>query len=176
MKSDADVIATSVADSEAFGAIFERHFAEIFAYCYRRAGAARAEDLAGEVFRRAFEFRNRYDSARADARPWLFGIAAHVVTDHFRSSGRERVAMDRSVASVGPLEDSTLSVDASIDAMRDLDRVGQAMEKLPPEELETLLLFAWEELSYAEIGEALQIPLGTVRSRLNRVRRRLQRS
>jgi RNA polymerase sigma-70 factor (ECF subfamily) len=68
-----------------------------------------------------------------------------------------------------------LSIDGAVDARRDLDRVGDAIRRLPPDELETLLLFVWEKLSYAEIAESLEIPVGTVRSRLSRVRRRLQR-
>jgi len=55
-----------------------------------------------------------------------------------------------------------------------LPRVADAIETLPDDERETLLLFAWEELSYHSVAEALELPIGTVRSRLNRARTRLR--
>ncbi len=65
-------------------------------------------------------------------------------------------------------------VSASIDADRAWKRLVAAIDDLPADERDTLLLYAWEELSYADIAAALDVPVGTVRSRLNRARRRLR--
>ena len=63
---------------------------------------------------------------------------------------------------------------AALDARVLFPRVADAIESLPDGEREALLLFAWEELSYQSVAEALELPIGTVRSRLNRARARLR--
>jgi RNA polymerase sigma factor (sigma-70 family) len=172
--TDAELIDESFRDPDAFATLFDRHFALVFAYCVRRAGSSPSEDLAGEVFCRAFASRKRYDLARADAAPWLVGIAAHVVVDHLRTAARQSAAHERAV----PHEHDTADLDSvvtALDARRDLANMSDRLARLPAEEVETLLLYVWEELTYEQIAVALAIPVGTVRSRLNRVRRRLRR-
>jgi RNA polymerase sigma-70 factor (ECF subfamily) len=63
---------------------------------------------------------------------------------------------------------------AALDARVLFPRVAEAIDALPDEERQALLLFAWEELSYQSVAEALDLPIGTVRSRLNRARARLR--
>ena len=63
---------------------------------------------------------------------------------------------------------------AALDARLLFPRVADAIESLPDPEREALLLFAWEELPYESVAEALDLPIGTVRSRLNRARARLR--
>ena len=63
---------------------------------------------------------------------------------------------------------------AALDARLLFPRVANAIEALPDDEREALLLFAWEELPYQSVAEALDLPIGTVRSRLNRARARLR--
>ncbi|HET9091029.1 MAG TPA: sigma-70 family RNA polymerase sigma factor [Acidimicrobiales bacterium] len=169
---DAAVIADSIGDPAGFAAIFERHFGLVYRYCARRIGPEAAEDAAGEVLCRAFEHRGRYDTSRPDAAPWLLGIARNVVADHLRASGRRTDAYARAAWRQGRPEAN------EPDGGREdeLALVAEAVRHLPPGELEPLLLFAWEELSYADIALALAIPVGTVRSRLNRARRRLRRA
>jgi RNA polymerase sigma-70 factor (ECF subfamily) len=69
---------------------------------------------------------------------------------------------------------------AALEARVLFPRVAEAIEALPDDEREALLLFAWEELPYQSVAEALELPIGTVRSRLNRarahLRERLERS
>jgi len=62
----------------------------------------------------------------------------------------------------------------TVDAAESLSMLVDAMNGLPEAERDTLLLYAWEELSYEDIAEALDVPIGTVRSRLSRARRRLR--
>jgi len=92
---DARVIELSWDEPEHFAAIFDRYFAEIHRYLARRAGARVAADLAGEVFLAAFAQRKRYDTARANARPWLYGIATNVVGSHRRHERRFYHALAR---------------------------------------------------------------------------------
>jgi RNA polymerase sigma factor (sigma-70 family) len=77
------------------------------------------------------------------------------------------------MAAAGGAADRRASA-AALDARLLFPRVADAIEALPDGERETLLLFAWEDLSYQGVAEALELPIGTVRSRLNRARAHLR--
>ena len=170
--SDADVIGRSLADPEAFGGIYDRHAETLLRFIGRRVGAEVAEQLLGEVFRIAFERRKTFDSSRATALPWLYGIAANLLLKHRRSEARRLRANARMAAGRTAAEGHE-SVSA-LEARVWFPRVADAIESLPEGEREALLLFAWEDLSYQDVAEALEVPVGTVRSRLNRARARLR--
>ena len=174
--SDADVIAASLAEPAAFGAIFDRHASTMLRYFGRRVEPAAAEGLLGEVFRIAFEQRASFDPSRTSARPWLYGIAANLVGRHRRSERRRLHAMARLAARQPTDQNDVVGEHAagSLDAAEAWSRLAGTVDALPAVEREALLLFAWENLSYDDIADALGVPVGTVRSRLNRARRRLR--
>jgi RNA polymerase sigma-70 factor (ECF subfamily) len=168
--SDAAAIAASLDEPGSFGALFDRHATVVFRYLVRRVGVDEAEMLLGEVFRVAFEKRATYDTERLNARPWLYGIATNLLRRHQRSEARRMRAVARLLAHQRPADDPAEDVVESIDA-RDLwPHVADAVARLPEVERDALLLYVWEELSYEEIATALDVPVGTVRSRLNRAR------
>jgi RNA polymerase sigma factor (sigma-70 family) len=143
--------------AEAFEELFERYFDPVYAYLARRVGPDLGRDLASETFTRAFSTRKRYDPARGEARPWLFGIANNLLRRHYRDEERRLRALAR------------LNVrDESFP--REEPHLADALAALPREERDVLLLFAWADLEYAEIATVLELPLGTVRSRLHRAR------
>src|SRR5829696_1131799 len=78
-RTDADLIAASLPSGELFAAVFDRHAGTVHRYLARRAGVAAADDLLAQTFLVAFESRSRYDPARPDALPWLYGIATNVL-------------------------------------------------------------------------------------------------
>ena len=170
--SDADIITSSGADPAGFAPIFDRHYASIRRYIHRRVGPDLAEDLASETFVIAFRRRGDYDPDRADARPWLFGIAANLLRDHRRAEKRQLLAYART--HTDPVESPFDTVDARVDAAAAAPDLARALAALRPEQREALLLFAWADLTYEEIAEALRIPTGTVRSRISRSRQRLR--
>ena len=170
--SDADVIGRSLADPEAFALIYDRHAAALLRYLGRRVGAEVAEGLHGELFRVAFERRKTFDSGRTSALPWLYGIGANLLRKHRRGEARWLRASAR-MAAGRELADGRASA-AALDAHLLFPLVAEAIDALPEGEREALLLFAWEELSYQSVAEALELPIGTVRSRLNRARARLR--
>jgi RNA polymerase sigma-70 factor (ECF subfamily) len=172
--SDAEVIARSHRDPGAFALVYDRHAAVVYRFLVRRIGGATADGLLGEVFRIAFERRGAFDATRPSARPWLYGIATRVLAKHRRAEARRLRATAELATTRSPRDDPADRVAASIDA-RDLwPKVAEAISGLPAGERDALLLFVWEELPYDEIAAALGVPVGTVRSRLNRARTRLR--
>src|SRR4051794_27322941 len=149
-----------------FAGVFHEHFDAIHRYIARRLGTELADDLAAQVFAEAFAGRATYRADLGEVRPWLFGIATNLMRRHHRS---ERAAW-RAYARHG-------SDPLAIDAAPRLDEVAvaKALGALPARDRDALLLFAWADLSYEDIAAVLDIPVGTVRSRINRARTRLRR-
>jgi len=149
--------------------VFDRHYDAIAAFLRRRVERALADELASETFLRAFDARDRYDCARDDARPWLYGIAANLLRSHRRSEERRLRAYARAAA---PAADTGAfdGVEGRIDATRAGRALAAALASLGPGERDALLLHAWTDLTYEQIAEALAVPVGTVRSRIHRAR------
>lgn len=174
--TDAEVIARSRHDPSAFGAIFDRHAPRLFGYVQRRAGPCDAEDVLGDAFRIAFETRQRFDASRTSALPWLYGIAANLIMKRVRGRARlaraaERLCVVDSARTDVPFDELIADHVGNVEL---LDRVARYVDRLPAGDREALLLYAWEHLTYDEIAVAMRLPVGTVRSRLNRVRRSLR--
>lgn len=175
---DAAIIEQSRHAPERFAALFDRHASEIHRYIRRRLGEQSADDLVAETFLTAFRKRLQYSSERRDARPWLYGIATNLVGLHRRSEARKYRALARH--GVDPITDGAGSgnhaddVTAHVTAQSTRREIAQALQRLSQGDRDVLLLFGWEELSYEEISTALNIPVGTVRSRLNRARRKVR--
>ena len=165
-QTDAEAIARSLADGQAFVFVFQRHFDAISRYLRRRVNPETAEELTGEVFAAAFSARRRYDLSRPDARPWLYGIASNLLKTQTRIEARELDAFVRT--GVDPVNGSN-EPRASVEGWEQM-AVAEALSNLASIDRDVLLLFAWAELSYEEIAEALDLRVGTVRSRLNRAR------
>jgi RNA polymerase sigma-70 factor (ECF subfamily) len=173
-RSDAEVVAASFDDPRAFAALFDRHAGLVHRFLVRRVGPDTGDELLGETFRIAFERRSSFDVERPSARPWLYGIATNLLARHRRTEARRLRATaalaGRSVVASDPAD----GVVDALDAAARWQAVTEAVADLPGGERDALLLFAWEELSYQEVAVALDVPVGTVRSRLNRARRRLR--
>jgi RNA polymerase sigma factor (sigma-70 family) len=167
--SDGQLISASRSDPERFGEIFDRHFDAIYRYCSCRVGANLADDLTSEIFSVAFRRRSSYDDTREDARPWLYGIATNLLRRHHRTEARRLRAYGRTTV---PTEDFDVTgVIARVDADAQKTAVAAALAQLKPVDRDVLLLLAGADQSYQDIADALGIPIGTVRSRLNRARR-----
>jgi RNA polymerase sigma-70 factor (ECF subfamily) len=171
--TDAETIVASVGQPGRFAAVFDRHYDAIWSYLARRAGSGLADELASETFTRAFAQRGSYDSAYADARPWLYGIATNLLRNHARSEERRRRAYARAVER-DELPDGVDGVAERLDASSRARDAVQVLSRLTPADRDTLLLFALTDLDYAGIAIATGVPVGTVRSRLHRARRHLQ--
>lgn len=170
---DATLIERSRGRPELFADIFDRHATMIHRYAARRLGDSLAEDIVGETFLTAFRRRDRYDLAYRDARPWLFGIATNMIKRHRQREVRYLRALARTgVDPVAPSAEEDVVMRAT--AATEFRRLAIILARLKPAERDTLLLVDWAELSYEETANALGVPVGTIRSRLNRARTRLR--
>ncbi|UBU15772.1 RNA polymerase sigma factor [Nonomuraea gerenzanensis] len=171
---DAALIAHSIGDPESFAALFDRHADEIHRYAARRLGGELADDVTGEVFLAAFRGRARYDRSWPDARPWLYGIATKVVSQHRRAERRRTAALARvSVERPGTFDERSAD---RVTAEQLQPRLARALTGLSAAERDLLLLVAWADLTYEEAALALGVPVGTVRSRLHRLRVKVRRA
>ncbi|MEO3856083.1 RNA polymerase sigma factor [Acrocarpospora sp. B8E8] len=169
---DAALIRASLERPDEFAIVFDRHADEIHDYAARRLHREQADDVTAETFLIAFRKRHRYDQTRSDARPWLYGIAANLIAGHRRSEVRRLKAMARAPRETTVDEEERSAERASAEAMR--PALALALAKLSAQQRELLLMIAWADLSYKEAAEAMNIPVGTVRSRLHRIRAKLR--
>ncbi|MEV6876875.1 RNA polymerase sigma factor [Amycolatopsis sp. NPDC051128] len=170
---DAEIITASLRQPERFAAVFDRHAPHIHRYLARRLGGQIADDLMGETFLIAFGGRDRYDPAFPSARPWLYGIATNLAGQRRREEAREY----RLRAALGPPADQDCHAERvaeQVTAQAMNDRLATALAGLARGDRDVLLLIAWEGLAYEEVASALGIPVGTVRSRLNRARKKVR--
>jgi RNA polymerase sigma-70 factor, ECF subfamily len=169
--SDGEVIAASVDHPESFAAVFDRHYPAVHRYLARRTSSAAAEDLASITFVVAFERRRSFRPASTSARPWLLGIATNVLHEGHRLERREFDTLARLRAERSP---ESAEAPSELPGGIDRERLAGALAGLDLAQRDVLLLHVWEELSYAEIAQALAVPIGTVRSRLSRARANLR--
>ncbi|MYW66204.1 sigma-70 family RNA polymerase sigma factor [Streptomyces sp. SID8379] len=173
-ESDTRAIERSREEPEHFAALFNRYADAVHHYAARRLGPEAAEDLTAETFTTAFKQRHRYDLSRADARPWLFGIATNLIGRHRRAEARRFKALSRIP---GPVEHEEPVADRAVSragAHGLRTELAAALAALPARQRDVVLLVAWTDLSYEEAAEALGVPVGTVRSRLSRARSALR--
>lgn len=164
-----------MAEPAVFAELFDRHATSVFRYAAQRIGDHAAEDIMSETFLVAFEKRHAFRADTEDARPWLLGIATTLIR---KRSRLEAVSWKGLVADLAAqiAPDYLDRSDERMDAQRLADRLGSALRRLRAGDRDTLLLYAWGDLDYAAIAAITHVPVGTVRSRLNRVRRALRKA
>lgn len=164
--TDDELLARSLLRPQMLGLLYERHAASVFRFIARRAGAAAAEDLVGDVFVAALEARVRYRPHESgSALPWLYGISGNVVRAHLRKQ-RPSAVVDTDLGV------DWHAVDDRLDARATRDQLRRALASLSPAEREAFLLVAWEGLSASEAAQALGVTPTVVRTRLTRARQR----
>lgn len=173
MTTDGEIIRRSLQDPSAFTELFERHARVVAGYAASRVGVDEADDILSDTFLVAFRRRGSFRDDVESAKPWLLGIATRVIRNHRKTETRHLQAMVAAAA----LEPTTRPDDADSSAIRmDADAQVRALAPrvaaLNKRDRDTLFLHAGG-LTHEEIAAALSVPIGTVKSRLNRVRRLL---
>jgi RNA polymerase sigma-70 factor (ECF subfamily) len=163
-------------DQDAWAQIVRQHWRKVFNIAYKFTGKHdEAEDLTQDVFLKIFKSLNTFDQ-RANFQTWLVSVSRNLCIDHYRSVRKERETIDRDV-DAGALTPAAPTV-SPIAALEQADRVTllkKAMAELPPTLRSAVLLRDIQELSYQEIADRLNLPEGTVKSRINRGRTELAR-
>ncbi len=173
--TDCEIIVASRRRPELFEVVFERHYHAVFRFAAGRNGFDDAGDIASDTFVRAFDRRDRFRTDRDNALPWLFGIAANVARERNRKRIR-RMRMLRRSASLNAGDDSRFELEAAerVDALSQRDDLASALATLSEDEYQVLMLLAIADFSYSDIAAALDIPIGTVRSRIHRARNKMR--
>jgi RNA polymerase sigma-70 factor (ECF subfamily) len=171
MRSDGELVqAVLGGDRQAFGALVDRHLPAVVAVAGRIVcNRADAEDLAQDAFVRAFQRLGQYGLSHS-FRNWLLKIATNLALTHLQSRKRERnrymqVGQERSEA-VEPA-DEPVELPSSQEWQHWLGKLDDSQRA-------AVVLFHFHELSYAEVAEAMEVPINTVRTHLHRGRRRLR--
>jgi RNA polymerase sigma-70 factor (ECF subfamily) len=159
----------------AFGTVYEEHVDAIYGFLARRVGPQLAEELTAQTFTEAFDHRDRFDPERGTRSAWLFGIAVNLLRRHYRHEERTLRAMAAMAARTQREQVDEEAVTSKVVADHTWPRVARALSEMSAGERDVLLLHAWADLPYASIAAVLDIPIGTVRSRLSRSRARLSR-
>jgi RNA polymerase sigma-70 factor (ECF subfamily) len=167
-------------DREAWEIIVRRRHARIYNLAYRFTGRTdEAEDLTQEVFLKVYRTLHRYRPDSGALETWITRVARNHFIDHYRKYKTEKI-QTTSLQDHHP--DVGVPVKARVETPGDLldrkeaaERVHRLLDHLPQEQREAVILRDLEELTYEEIAEALQVPIGTVKSRINRGRIELAR-
>lgn len=157
-----------------FSAVYTEHVDAIYGFLARRVGAQLAEELTAQTFVEALARHDSYDPDRGPIGPWLFGIAANLLRRHYRQEERAlRAIAAYAGRQLSVSDDDGDRIDSRVVADERWPAVAEALLAMTPGERDALLLYAWADLSYSAIAGVLDVPIGTVRSRLSRARARL---
>ncbi|MET9678308.1 RNA polymerase sigma factor [Streptomyces sp. NPDC006482] len=162
-------------DPAALGEAYDEHARVLYHYAYRVCGdRAAAEDVVSATFLEAWRCRGKVHADGGSLRPWLLGIATNVMRGAAREARRRDAALAR-LPERGVLPDFADDVLARMTDGEQVRAARAALARLRRREREVFTLVVWAGLDYAAAGEALGIPVGTVRSRLSRARERLRK-
>ena len=159
-------------NTAAFQILYQRYRDPIFRFAYRLLGSVEAaEDVTHDCFLSLIKDPSRFDSNRASLRTYIYATARNLAAKRYQSAGRETTIDDLTdelvvaerYAPIAKLLDAELA-----------EEVALAVAELPPLQREALVLFEYDELSLAEIGEVVGTDANTVKARLFRGRQKLR--
>jgi RNA polymerase sigma-70 factor (ECF subfamily) len=160
-------------DSASFASLFDRHRDRVFGQALRLLGARHdAEDVTAVVFLEAWRRRDAVRVVDGSIIAWLLVTTNYTVRNHTRSSRRYRNALSK-LSQPAPQPDSTPEVDDALDNRGRDAAVRSAFAGLPPRDQDVITLCILEEMPLADVAATLRVPIGTVKSRLSRAKRRL---
>jgi RNA polymerase sigma-70 factor, ECF subfamily len=166
-------------DEAAWEELVRTHTRKVYALCYRFTNqGSEAQDLTQEVFLRVFRTLKTFRSVEGSFATWLTRVTRNLLIDHYRRTRQDRVT-DSIEEQLPMLEEEGASAAVRPDhavAGREASEILQAtLQKLSPDLREAVILRDLQEMEYREIAAVLQIPEGTVKSRINRGRAELAR-
>lgn len=170
METSALIRAFKAGDREAFGGIYDVYAERIFRFHFSRTSNRElAEDLTSETFRKALEHFADFKEGRGSFTAWLYRIARNTLIDHWRTAKAD-----------SPLEEAfeigaSIDMAGATDAKEQLGKVKAYLAKLSEDERQVVLLRVWDELSYAEIAEAMGRTEGSAKMLFSRTVQKMRR-
>jgi RNA polymerase sigma-70 factor (ECF subfamily) len=166
-------------DEAAWEELVRQHTRQVYGLCFRFTNSAQeAQDLTQDVFLRVFKTIKTFRSAEGSFHTWLARVTRNLLIDHYRRTRQERVT-DSIEEQLPMLQEQGGTCAARPDqalAGQEASAILQAtLQKLSPDLREAVILRDLQEMEYREIAEVLDIPEGTVKSRINRGRAELAR-
>jgi len=166
-------------DESAWEELVRVHTRKVYGLCYRFTGSgSEAQDLTQEVFLRVFRTIKTFRSTEGSFGTWLARVTRNLLIDHYRRTRQERVT-DSIEEQLPMIQESGASAAVRADDALAGQEAGHilklTLQKLSPDLREAVILRDLQEMEYREIAEVLQIPEGTVKSRINRGRAELAR-
>jgi RNA polymerase sigma-70 factor (ECF subfamily) len=158
-------------DEAAWRTLVERHTRKVFGLAYRFTGRAdEAEDLTQEIFVKVYQTLHKYREADGPFGAWLMALARNHAIDHYRRGRQERTrrAEDPALVETAPAREEHPVVGLEREERARI--VHRGLRALPADLRLPLVLCDLQGLSYDEIATSLGVPLGTVKSRINRAR------
>lgn len=158
-----DLVAVASGDRAAFARLFGHFAPRVKSYMLKLGmPAQRAEDLAQDTMLSVWRKASLYDPAKAEAATWVFTIARNLRIDALRRERHPEVSDDELLEH----EDDRPRADELLDGDRRASRLRGALAALTPEQAEVVQLSFFADLAHPAIAERLDVPLGTVKSRL----------
>ena len=172
MKIDEDLILRCSSEPGAFRELVERYKRSLYSFLTHMTGPQAADDLFQEVFVRVLRHAGKYE-ARGKPSSWLFKIANNLALDHLAKERRRRAdpleeELQERRGEPGPL--------ATLEREEVRHRVRSAVARLPADQRQVFLLREYAEMSFKEIADALNVPIGTALSRMNYALKKLRDS
>lgn len=179
LDADVQIVERCLAgDESAWEELIHVHGRRIYGICYRFTGSdSEAQDLAQDVFLRLYRSLGSFRSQEGSFAVWVARMARNLLIDHYRKTRMQRAtdSIENQLPVLEQRGSSSDRADALVASREAGELIQQALSKLSPELRETVILRDVEDMDYREISQVLQIPEGTVKSRLNRGRAELAR-
>lgn len=178
-EEDAEIVRRALIDKEAFALLIERYEAKLSRYL-TRLGVGLSEDredILQNAFIKAYKNLNSFDPALAFS-SWMYRIAHNETMSFFRSKhARPQVILsDESEALITELQDDTADSSLVAESRLSREELTKALETLPQSYRDALTLRFFEDRSYSEMSDILQVPIGTVSTLIYRAKRALRES
>jgi len=172
-------------DAAAWQDIVQQYHRRIFNICYRFSGSSDdASDLTQEVFIKMYRTLSTFDTTRASFMTWVTTVTRNLLVDHFRKGKYDRITdsldatpgnQEDGLTIAEQLEDRRASPESRVRSQETQKLVHEALRRLSPELREAVILRDLQDLDYKDIAKVLNVPEGTVKSRINRGRTELAR-
>ncbi len=165
-------------ENSAWEALLQAYTPKVYTVAFRFTGRAEvAEDLTQEVFIKVFQTLKSYDPAQGSFATWLHRVARNHLVDHYRRTHKDRVtsSIEDSLSTFEETPGPGEHPEENVHLRERRELLQEGLSRLSPDLREAVILRDLSDLDYAEIAQVLGVPVGTVKSRINRGRLELAR-